>query len=444
MSNVLVTVVGPAKRRDLSLPSEAPVAELVPRLVELVGTTNVETGNGHGANWMLAPAAAEPLPPDTSLGASGILDGTVLYLSNGGQVVPSASTPFDRPDDGLTPSERTKALLPDKLSAWVRVTGWLHTLVAGNRERTAPEPDGPSREEGRLLPSPASITVTHAPSRRRQAKETWRALDYIEQLDERIVAPRLSRSVTIAVVSPKGGVGKTTTTVLLGTVLALLRRDRTVAVDTNPDYGSLGRSLAPSHDVFVDDLLERLDRPGLTLTSLDAQLARAAHGLMVLPAPTDPARMAKLDETAYSKVIGRLQEFVGAVVLDCGTGLQEPSSRAALAAADQVVLVTDAEPAAASLVAEAALLLERLGRPLTLVVNKLPQKKATLDIESLGRHVPNARALITIPSEPEAAGRLAAGQFDWRDAPATWQRSVRELAVAIVSDWPRLGLTISE
>jgi MinD-like ATPase involved in chromosome partitioning or flagellar assembly len=444
MSNVLVTVVGPAKRRDLSLPSEAPVAELVPRLVELVGTTNGD--NGSGVNWMLAPAAAEPLPPDTSLGASGILDGTVLYLSNGGQVVPSASTPFDRPDDGLTPSERTKALLPEKLSAWVRFTGWLRALVGGNRERTAPEPEAPSRvgEDGRTLPSPAALTVTHAPSRRRQAKETWRALNYIEQLDERIVAPRLSRSVTIAVVSPKGGVGKTTTTVLLGTLLALLRRDRTVAVDTNPDYGSLGRSLAPSHDVFVDDLLERLDRPGLTLTSLDAQLARAAHGLMVLPAPTDPARMAKLDESAYSKVIGRLQEFVGAVVLDCGTGLQEPSSRAALAAADQVVLVTDAEPAAASLVAEAALLLERLGRPLTLVVNKLPQKKATLDIESLGRHVPNARALITIPSEPEAASRLAAGQLDWRDAPATWQRSVRELAVAIVSDWPRLGLTISE
>jgi len=436
MSYVLVTVVGPARRRDLSLPSEAPVAELVPRLVELVGPPNGE----NGAAWMLAPAAAEPLPPETSLGASGILDGTVLYLSNGEQVVPSTSTPFDHPEDGLTPSERTAALLPEEPSAFARWTAWAGAFAGSSRAEPVPDDVPATRPE---LPSPAALTVTHAPSRRTRARATWRALDYIEQLDRRIVAPRLARSVTIAIVSPKGGVGKTTTTVLLGTLLALLRRDRTVAVDTNPDYGSPERSLEPSHDVFVDDLLERLDRPGLTLTSLDAQLARAAHGLMVLPAPTDPARMAKLDESAYTRVITRLQEFVGAVVLDCGTGLQEPSSRAALAAADQVVLVTDAEPAAASLVAEAALLLERLGKPLTLVVNKLPRKNATLDIDSLGRHVPNARALLTVPSEPEAASRLAAGQLDWRDAPASWQRSVRELAVALVSYWPRLGLTIT-
>ena len=41
----------------------------------------------------------------------------------------------------------------------------------------------------------------------------------------------------VAVVSLKGGVGKTTTTVGLGAMLASLRGDRVIAVDANPDRG---------------------------------------------------------------------------------------------------------------------------------------------------------------------------------------------------------------
>jgi hypothetical protein len=71
-------------------------------------------------------------------------------------------------------------------------------------------------------------------------------------LERLIVGPRLRRCATIAVISPKGGVGKTTTTALLGSLLAFLRRDRVIAVETNPDWGSLGRRLVPDHPVFID------------------------------------------------------------------------------------------------------------------------------------------------------------------------------------------------
>ena len=431
MSNVLVTVVGPAGRRDLALPSEAAVGELLPRLADLLNGEAAAEGG-----WTLAPAAGVPLPVETSLAASGVLDGTVLYLApRHGRPAPSADAPAPPADDGLGPAERTAALLPAKPSTPHRLAAAARAFVRG--------PSAPSIERGDdRIPTPAALSIVKPTPRRQLAREAWRNEDYLEQLDASIAAPRLRRSVTIAVVSPKGGVGKTTTTVLLGTLFALVRRDRTVAVDTNPDFGSLGRSLAPSHDVFVDDLLDLLDRPGLTLTSLDAHLARAPHGLMVLPAPTDPARMERLDETAYRRVIERLSEYVGVVLLDCGTGLQEPAARAALKAADQVVLVTDAEPAAASLVAEASLLLEREGRPMTLVVNKLPAKGSRLDLASLARHMPSARALVVVPSEPAAASRLAAGDVDWRDAPRSWQHAARELAAALVADWPRLRLTL--
>jgi Flp pilus assembly CpaE family ATPase len=174
--------------------------------------------------------------------------------------------------------------------------------------------------------TPAALTRERRLGPIARARLTWHATDYLEGLEALITAPRLVRCVTIAVMSPKGGVGKTTVTTLLGTLLAQLRRDRIVAIDTNPDYGSLGRTLAPGHNVFVDDLLEVLGHPALTVAQLDTSLARAQHGLLVLPAPTDPERMARLDEQAYRRVISRLQEMVSVIVLDCGTGLWEPAA----------------------------------------------------------------------------------------------------------------------
>ena len=295
------------------------------------------------------------------------------------------------------------------------------------------EPATPTNRD--LLTGPSSAGAMD------RATHAWRESEYLGRLDRAIAEPRLQRCATIAVVSPKGGVGKTTMTALLGSLLSRVRRDRIVAVDTNPDYGSLGRVLTPEHQVFVDDLGEMLERPDLSVTTLDRHLGRAQEGLMVLPAPTDPARMARLDEDSYLRVIQRLQELVGVLVLDCGTGLQEPAARAAQACADQILLVSDAHPSTASLVTEASRLLRTVGPPITLVVNKMPKpKQARINLEGLEQLVPDAQGLVVIDEDQEAAARVAGGTFAWDEAPGTWARQVRELAVVLQSDWERLGL----
>lgn len=452
MSSLLVTVVGPTERRDLSLPADAPVAELLPTLVQLVGDPHDGVEAEPGA-WTLSQGTGRSIAYDASLGSSGILDGSVLYLA---RTRPTKKKEVPPPppavDDHRTPAQRTADVLPTRRNPLERigraVTAFFtrpasHTEDEVGAARTASQAEQVIIDPDLLSgPSPDSLTVRKHSTPVQRVKESWRKSNYLEMLDDRIAAPRLRRCVTIAVVSPKGGVGKTTTTALVGTLFALLRRDRIVAVDTNPDYGSLGRVLTPNQRLFVDDLLERLEQPNLTLTALDSQLGRSVHGLMVLPAPTDPARMERLDEAAYRKVIERLQEFVGVVMLDCGTGLQEPSARAALKCCDQIVLVTDAEPAAASLVAEAGGLLMRSGRPITLVVNKMPAGGSRLDLNRLGEYLSQASAMIVIPSDGSAASRLSVGEFNWRDAPHSWQVACRQLGVALVSEWPRLGLTL--
>lgn len=311
-------------------------------------------------------------------------------------------------------------------------------------EGSSPQPpeEGPPRP-GKHRYRPADLTIEAPPSRLERAKVRWRELDNLSRLDAKITEPRLVHCATIAVVSPKGGVGKTTVTALLGTLFSLLRRDPIVAVDTNPDFGSLGRVLTPEQSWYVDDLARLVqDDDELSLTGLDSLLGRAVHGLLVVPAPTDPDRMSALDEEAYRRVITRLKDFFSLILLDCGTGLQDPALSAAIAAADQVVLLTDAQPATASLVAESTELLHQWGRPITVVVNRMPVKGAKLDVGRLSRYLPAARGLVVIPDDVIAATRLATGRFDWRDAPESWQFALRRLATVLVADWERLGLAL--
>lgn len=470
-----ITVISPFGQQQMDLPLDVPVSAFLPDLLAMAGLSAVHADPA-GDGWQVADAVGKPIAHEDTLAAHGVWSGGTIQLrraevpgtgpggeqGTGGRMtaardaaVPSSPPPVD---DALTPLQRSAAALPRPVSQVARlnaaVTAFLRgpaQLAAGGApsagrgsRRPVPEPD-PRPEErrpGKHRLLPADLTVAAPPTRLECARAQWRELDYLSQLDARITSPRLHSCATIAVVSPKGGVGKTTVTALLGTLFSMLRRDPIVAVDTNPDFGSLGRILTPDQSWYVDDLARLVNEDGmLSLTSLDSRLGRAVHGLLVVPAPTDPVRMAALDQAAYQRLITRLKDFFSLIILDCGTGLQDPASAAAIATAHQVLLLTDAQPATASLVAESAELLHQWGRPITVVVNRMPARGSRLDLDQLSRYLPAARGLVVIPDDITAATRLAGGNFHWRDAPASWQRAVRQLAVVLVSDWARLGLS---
>jgi MinD-like ATPase involved in chromosome partitioning or flagellar assembly len=441
MNTCAVTIAGPDRRVDLVVSTETPISDLIPTFVEL-SMDDAPPENGRSPVWTVAPPGHQPLPLDRTLAQCGVADGTVLTLTElrSAAMAPPKPAEVDRRPEIQrrgSPRERTLAALPQELSRGERMSAAIKAFFGYEEEPPIVESPVPATQNKReVLTKPENRTASE------RWRASWRETDYEARLDRAIAAPRLSRCATIAVVSPKGGVGKTTLTVLLGSLLARVRRDRIVAVDTNPDFGSLGRTLTPDHQVFVDDLGDLLEQPDLSVTALDRHLGRAVEGLMVLPAPTDPTRMAQLNEESYRRVIARLQTMVGVLVLDCGTGLQEPAARAAQAAADQIVLISDAHPATASLVAEAAELLRTVGPPLTLVVNKMPRKRDTrLDLEGLEGLVPDAHGLITLDEDLRSATKVASGDYSWDDAPDQWRRAIRELAVSLQADWPALGIT---
>src|SRR6478752_1572251 len=89
-----LTVLAPRQRVDVALPSDVPVAELVPMVLELVG----EPGRGVAPRpWRLSGIAGGPLPTAATLGELGVLDGELLRL---GPALPVPAAPvFDDPVD---------------------------------------------------------------------------------------------------------------------------------------------------------------------------------------------------------------------------------------------------------------------------------------------------------------------------------------------------------
>jgi len=437
---LLVTVECETGRSQVALPGDIPIARLVPHLLEVCRVPGVE----ESSQWIVR-RDGHLLPGNLTLEQEGIQEGTLLTLhdltaSGGDAERPRPPTPDPDAASGgeAAPSfapagDPAPVALPRMAQLPERLRAMGEAMISPDRGELTGGDDATGAAGAHRLTIPRSASALE------RAREAWRLSDYSTRLADVIAAPRLVRCVTIAVVSPKGGVGKTTTAALLGTLFAMIRSDRVIAIDSNPDHGTLGRSLTADHPIFVDDLLDVIDQPALTVTMLERFLGRGPHGLLVLPAPTDPERMERLDRTAYNRVIHRLQELAGMLILDCGAGLYHPATQAAMEAADQLVIVSDADPLTAGVVVEAARRLPEK-RSYTLVVNKLPRSGSRLDMESLVGEARSARAVIGVGADADAAAMVANGRFNWDAAPDDWQLAFRKLAAVLAADWQQLDL----
>ena len=437
---LLVTVESETGSSQVALPGDVPIARLLPHLLEVFRVQGVEETN----QWIVR-RDGHLLPGNLTLEQAGVQEGTVLTLhdlaAGGGEgerprpptSEPEAEAAGEMPTASTSAAAQAPVALPKMAQLPERLRAMGEAMISSDRE----DPAGAGDDAGTA--GAHRLTIPRSASALERAREAWRLSDYSTRLADLIAAPRLARCVTIAVVSPKGGVGKTTTAALLGTMFSMLRSDRVIAIDSNPDHGTLGRSLTADHPIFVDDLLDVIDQPALTVTMLDRFLGRGPHGLLVLPAPTDPERMERLDGVAYNRVIHRLQNLAGMLILDCGAGLYHPATQAAMEKADQLVIVSDADPLTAGIVVEAAV---RLGdkRSCTVVVNKLPRSGSRLDMDGLVGEARSARGVVGIGEDPEAAAKVASGRFSWDAAPDDWQLSFRKLAAVLAADWQQLDL----
>lgn len=150
----------------------------------------------------------------------------------------------------------------------------------------------------------------------------------LKRLLERVNRP-VRGDYRIAVLSLKGGVGKTTTTVGLGSTFSSLRGDRVIAVDANPDLGTLAQRIPQQTRSTVRDLLA--DDNVFRYSDVRAHTSQAPSRLEVIASERDPAMAEAFNEEEYRGVVSILQRFYNIIVTDCGTGKthHEPLSSAA-------------------------------------------------------------------------------------------------------------------
>ena len=160
-----------------------------------------------------------------------------------------------------------------------------------------------------------------------------------DELARRALLHRVRRPLPsphrVAVMSIKGGVGKTTVAACLGLTLAEHRGDRVVVLDANPDAGTLAERLTGEPGVTVRELLRDLDR--IHSWSDMSRYTSLAGRLQVVASEQDPADVFGREE--YERVSALLGRYFDLTVTDSGTGLVHSAMAGTLTIADGLVVV---------------------------------------------------------------------------------------------------------
>ena len=160
-----------------------------------------------------------------------------------------------------------------------------------------------------------------------------------DELARRALLHRIRRPLPaphrVAVMSIKGGVGKTTVAACLGLTLAEHRGDRIVVLDANPDAGTLAERLTGEAGVTVRELLRDLDR--IHSWSDMSRYTSLAGRLQVVASEQDPADVFGREE--YERVSALLGRYFDLTVTDSGTGLVHSAMAGTLTVADGLVVV---------------------------------------------------------------------------------------------------------
>jgi hypothetical protein len=461
MTVVLVTVAGPSGRRDLVVPADVPIGDLLgPVAAAVPGGERGEPGMARPARWRLELLGGDPLPHERSLTTCGVGDGATLTLTL--DPPPATTQP---PLAGSTTGASHGAPAPTRQAPGDR---WGATPPASRG--SGPLGSGgaatPLGSGGAATPTVSGGAATPPVSRDGAAGGwspvgRWRRPRSRDQGDElleaAIAAPRLRRCAVVGVVSAVAGLGRTTVAALLASVLAATREGLTVAVDAHPGPGSLTDRLAPDLDVPVRDLLGLLDHPMLTTGELMACLGgRASRGSGARSASGSGLRSASPalvaggggsgvpDRRAWTLLVQGLARHADALVVDCGPGLGGPGARAAVAAADQLVLVTEPQPSPESRRVAGALV--DLGHAVVVAAGPASAGgfgsgsasgfgSRSMSPAMLARLLPGIRGAVPLPRLPPAAPPR-----EWGEVPPWWRRPARQLAYLLAADWPALGM----
>jgi len=253
-----------------------------------------------------------------------------------------------------------------------------------------------------------------------------------------IRTPVLS-SYKIAVISLKGGVGKTTTTMALGATLATERQDKVIAVDANPDAGTLGRRVRRETGATIRDLVTAI--PYLnSYMDMRRFTSQAPSGLEILANDVDPAVSTTFNDTDYRQVIDFLGRQYPIVLTDSGTGLLYSAMRGVLELADQLIVVSTPSVDGASSASTTLDWLTANGyadlvrRSITVVSGVRETAKMIRTEDIVAHFQTRCRGVVVVPFDEHLA---AGAEVDLPRMKSRTRDAYFDLAALVAADFPR-------
>ena len=242
----------------------------------------------------------------------------------------------------------------------------------------------------------------------------------------------------VPVLTRKGGVGKTTITTIMGMAFADAREDRIVAIDANPDRGTLAERINKQTRATVRDVVTRA--PSVNgFTDFSTLVSRDETRLDVLASDTDPLLSEAFDENDYNVVADLTERYYSLVLTDCGTGIVHSVMRATLQRADSIVIVSGGSVDEARLASETLTWLEANGygdlvRNAIVALNTATQGTNLIKLEEIEAHFRSrVREIVRIPYDPQ----LAAGSVvNYRELRPITRNAARELAALVADGLP--------
>jgi MinD-like ATPase involved in chromosome partitioning or flagellar assembly len=242
----------------------------------------------------------------------------------------------------------------------------------------------------------------------------------------------------IAMLSLKGGVGKTTTTTTLGSTFSSLRGDRVIAVDANPDRGTLSQKIPLETTATVRHLLRDADRIK-RYSDIRAYTSQGPSRLEVLASEQDPAVSEAFSEEDYRRTITLLEHFYNIVLTDCGTGLMHSAMKGVLDIADSLVVVSSGSVDGARSASATLDWLDVHGyRDLVArsvaVINSVRPKSGSVDLDKLAQHFgARCRAVCRIPFDPHLE---EGAEIELDRLGADTRLALLEMAATVADDFP--------
>ncbi|WP_309247520.1 MinD/ParA family ATP-binding protein [Nocardia terpenica] len=257
----------------------------------------------------------------------------------------------------------------------------------------------------------------------------------LQELVARIRQP-VRGDYRIAVLSLKGGVGKTTTTMGIGSIFASIRGDRVIAVDANPDFGTLSQRVPLQTRSTVRDLL--LDSAINSYGDVRRHTSQATSRLEVLASERDPAASEAFSEDEYRQVARILQRYYNIILTDCGTGLMHSAMSGVLDLAHSLVLISSsaidgARSAAATLDWLSLHGHDHLVRNAVVVINLPRPGSPNVGIQQLREYfLSRCRAVHIIPYDPHLS---EGAEIDLARLHKNTKRALVELAATVADDF---------